>query len=195
MKFRALAAVVAMVFLLWGCMGAKNPVSNSEVRNIIDSLPNKTFEVSKVELTVAPEPTAASKKLFNDLTQPVMIAPISVTFRDGLSALLARDLGIKANYSQLQSNLGFETTRKAGFVWESDLFSWIAYKEFDTGDQVIEITTNVPNPQMAGFETIITVKNDSTTLKEYKISAIVVSEVNDTIFARRSRNISPTSPR
>lgn len=188
MRLKTLLAILAVAAFLGGCAGGKTPVSAGDARSKVDSLSSKKFEVSKVQLTVAPNPPEASDLTFNALAQPFMFGTMGQTFTDQLSILLKRDLGIDADYRQLHSTFNYKTSKKAGFVWDPDLYARQATKQFKTGKQTIEITAYVPNPSVAAIETLITVSGDGDVLKQYKIQAVMSPNVHNLMLHEKAKD-------
>lgn len=186
MRYRLIFGLFVILAFLSGCGGNQGSVSPKDAYSLTASLPDKTFEVARVQLTVSPNPPEASKMLFNKLAAPYMSGISDSAFASGLSDLLKRDLGINVDYSKLRSNYNYKISQKAGFVWDKNLYAWQAIKKFKTGDQSIEITSIAPNPTITGVETLITVKNGSTVIKEYKIQAVMNSKVSDGMYKQRA---------
>ncbi|MGE4318837.1 MAG: hypothetical protein AB7E96_08010 [Deferribacterales bacterium] len=185
MKAIKLMTIFALLVFFGGCAGGGAPVSPGDAQGSVASLGSKTFEVSKIQLMVAPQPAAASKILFDKLSGPYMAATMDPFFAQGLSELLKKDLGITVDYSKLRGQMKYKTSKKPGFVWDPNLYAWMATKKVSTGKQTIEIESFAPNPTISGFETVITVKNGSTVLKQYKTDTVMGADVPDADYGRR----------
>ncbi len=184
MKIIKMVAIFAFLVLFGGCAGDGASVSPGDAQSVA----GKKFEIAKIELMVAPQPAAASKALFDQLAGPYMSGTMNPMFGGSLDDLLKRDLGITVDYSRLRSQMRYKTSQKAGFVWDSNLYAWMATKKFSTGKQKIEIASYAPNPSISGFETVITVKDGSTVLRQYKTDAVMGADVPDAKYALRTQD-------
>lgn len=181
MRFRYLLIMSALLAVMAGCAGGTAPAVPTGKQSM------QTFEVSRVQLTVAPKPKEASKRLFDMLAGPYMTGTVTGTFTNGLSGLLKRDLGISMDYSRLRSNFNYKTSQKAGFVWDSYLYAWQAIKKLDTGKYSVQIESIVPNPTMTAIETNITVSDGGTVLRKYQIRAVMDASVSDAMYYQKAQ--------
>lgn len=198
MKIKKLFPVLVSILFLGGCVGSNQPVTRSDAVQIINTLPSKTFEVSRSELIVRPFPDIENREAFNFVCPVIMDAPtqrvpgqLEPQFMKGLAELVHGDLGISVDYQKLDRNLDYKITKKAGFVTDPELYWPLAVEKVRTGKQCIEIYTKVLDssqgldPQGLQFQTFIRIKNGSRLLKEYQIQAGVHSDVTRSEFREK----------
>lgn len=185
MKIMRVTIILVMLSFISGCAGSGIQSSSGNVQSDAAHINSKTFEISEIQLMVSPKPADASKILFNQLAGPYMAGTMNPMFGRELNELLKRDMGATVDYSKLRSQMRYKTSQKPGFVWDSNLYAWMATKKFSTGKRTIEIKSYAPNPTISGFETVITVKEGGTVLKQYKTDAVMGADVPDASYNRR----------